>query len=116
MKEQIEAIKQKSISEITNAKDLKELNDLRVQYLGKKGELTSVLRGMGALSAEERPIIGSLVNEVKDELESLISNKEEAFKVEELNKKLESETIDITLPSKKIKRGSKHPFICFYGI
>ena len=88
MKEQIEAIKQKSISEIANAKDLKELNDLRVQYLGKKGELTSVLRGMGALSAEERPIIGSLVNEVKDELERLISEKEEAFKQEELNKKL----------------------------
>ena len=109
MKEQIEAIKQKSISEITNAKDLKELNDLRVQYLGKKGELTSVLRGMGALSAEERPVIGSLVNEVKDELERLISEKEEAFKQDELNKKLESETIDITLPSKKVKRGSKHP-------
>ena len=109
MKEQIEAIKQKSIGEIANANDLKELNDLRVQYLGKKGELTSVLRGMGALSPEERPIIGSLVNSVKDELEALISEKEEAFKQEELNKKLESETIDITLPSKKVKRGSKHP-------
>ena len=109
MKEQIEAIKQKSIEEIINAKDLKELNDLRVQYLGKKGELTSVLRGMGALSAEERPVIGSLVNVVKDELEALISEKEEVFKQEELNKKLESETIDITLPSKKVKRGSKHP-------
>ena len=79
MKEQIEAIKLKSIEEIKTAKDLKELNDLRVQYLGKKGELTSVLRGMGALSAEERPIIGSLVNEVKDELESLISEKENNF-------------------------------------
>ncbi len=109
MKEQIENIKQKSILEITDAKNLKELNDLRVQYLGKKGELTSVLRGMGALSPEERPIIGSLVNEVKAELENLISAKEEKFKTEELNKKLESERIDITLPSKKVKRGSKHP-------
>ena len=109
MRDQIEEIKQKSISEIKDAKDLKELNDLRVQYLGKKGELTWVLRGMGALSAEERPIIGSLVNEVKDELENIISEKEEAFKKEELNKKLKSETIDITLPSKKVKRGSKHP-------
>lgn len=109
MKEQIENIKQKSILEITDAKNLKELNDLRVQYLGKKGELTSVLRGMGALSPEERPIIGSLVNEVKAELENLISAKEEKFKTEELNKKLESERMDITLPSKKVKRGSKHP-------
>ena len=90
MKEQIESIKQKSISEIENAKDLKQLNDLRVQYLGKKGELTSVLRGMGALSAEERPVIGSLLNSVKEDLEKLISNKEELFKEQELNKKLEN--------------------------
>ena len=89
MREEIEAIKQKSISEIENAKDLKQLNDLKVQYLGKKGELTSVLRGMGALSAEERPVIGGLVNSVKADLEKLISEKEELFKQEELNKKLE---------------------------
>ena len=109
MKQAIENIRQQSILEIENSKDLKELNDIRVKYLGKKGELTSVLRGMGALSAEERPIIGSLVNVVKNELEELISGKEEQFKQEEMNRKLESERIDITLPSKKIKRGSKHP-------
>lgn len=109
MKQAIENIRQKSILEIENSKDLKELNDIRVKYLGKKGELTSVLRGMGALSAEERPIIGSLVNVIKNELEELISGKEEQFKQEEMNRKLESERIDITLPSKKIKRGSKHP-------
>ena len=108
MKQAIENIRQQSILEIENSKDLKELNDIRVKYLGKKGELTSVLRGMGALSAEERPIIGSLVNVVKNELEELISGKEEQFKQEEMNRKLESERIDITLPSKKIKRGSKH--------
>ena len=109
MKQAIENIRQQSILEIENSKDLKELNDIRVKYLGKKGELTSVLRGMGALSAEERPIIGSLVNVIKNELEELISGKEEQFKQEEMNRKLESEKIDITLPSKKIKRGSKHP-------
>ena len=109
MKQAIENIRQQSILEIENSKDLKELNDIRVKYLGKKGELTSVLRGMGGLSAEERPIIGSLVNVVKNELEELISGKEEQFKQEEMNRKLESEKIDITLPSKKIKRGSKHP-------
>lgn len=109
MKELIEEIRKKSILEIEKVKDLKELNDIKVKYLGKKGKLTSVLRGMGELSAEERPIIGSLVNVVKSEIESLISNKEEKFKIENLNKKLESEKIDITLPSKKVKRGSKHP-------
>lgn len=109
MKEQIEAIRQKAGKEITEVKDAKELNDIRVKYLGKKGELTAVLRGMGALSAEERPIIGSLVNVVRDELESKIAQKEEEYKQEELKRKLETEKIDISLPATKIKRGSKHP-------
>ena len=109
MKEEIEKIKLTAKEEISKVEDLKTLVDLKVKYLGKKGELTSVLRGMGGLSAEERPIIGSLVNEVRDELETIINEKEEAFKLEELNKKLEKETIDITLPSKKAIRGSEHP-------
>ncbi|MBR6504989.1 MAG: phenylalanine--tRNA ligase subunit alpha [Clostridia bacterium] len=109
MKEKIEQIKQISISEIENANDMQTLNEIRVKYLGKKGELTAVLRGMGALSAEERPVIGSLVNVVRDELETKIKQKEDIFKNEDLIKKLKSETIDITLPSTKIKRGSKHP-------
>ena len=109
MKEQIEQIRQNAVEEITNVNDAKELNDIRVKYLGKKGELTAVLRGMGALSAEERPIIGSLVNVVRDELEKLISEKEEYYKQEELNRKLETEKIDISLPATKVKRGSKHP-------
>jgi len=109
MKEQIEQIRQSATEEISKVNDAKELNDIRVKYLGKKGELTAVLRGMGALSAEERPIIGSLVNVVRDELEKLISEKEEYYKQEELNRKLETEKIDITLPATKVKRGSKHP-------
>lgn len=109
MKEQIKSIKECSISEIEKANDLKSLNEIRVKYLGKKGELTSVLRGMGSLSTDETPIIGGLVNEVKDLLESLIEEKEEKFRQEELNKKLEAEKIDITLPSTKMKRGSLHP-------
>ena len=72
MKEQIEQISQKAKEEILHTNSIKELYDIRVKYLGKKGELTAVLRGMGALTAEERPIIGSLVNVVRDELESLI--------------------------------------------
>ena len=103
MKEKIEQIKQKSIEEIKSAKDLKNLDELRVKYLGKKGELTAVLREMKDLSAEERPVIGNLVNEAKAELENLIEEKEIAFKKEELNKKLEAEKIDITLPGSKLK-------------
>ncbi len=109
MKEQIEQIKLNALKEIEQAKDLKELNEANVKYLGKKGELTAVLRGMGALSAEERPVIGSLVNVVRDELEGAISEKEQKFKAEEMEAKLAKEKIDITLPANKIKRGSKHP-------
>lgn len=109
MKEQIEQIKETAIAEIEKVVDAKELDEVRVKYLGKKGELTAVLRGMGALTPEERPVIGSLVNVVKSELEELIDKKEKKYEQEELNRKLREETIDITLPSTKIKRGSKHP-------
>lgn len=109
MKEQIENIKKTAIEEIAKAEDLQTLENARIKYLGKKGELTAVLRGMGGLSPEERPIIGGLVNEAKESLEKLIEEKEEKFKIEELNKKLEAEKIDITLPSTKMKRGSLHP-------
>ena len=109
MKEKIEEIKQKSIEEIKALTDLKALEDIRIKYLGKKGELTAVLRGMKDIAAEQRPIIGGLVNDAKDTLEKIISEKEEEFKTAELNRKLETEKIDITLPGSKLKRGSIHP-------
>ncbi len=109
MEENISNIKKEALKEINESKDNKELNDIRVKYLGKKGELTSILRGMGSLLPEERPIIGSKVNELRDELENLLKSKEEEFKNKELAKKLKEEKIDITLPSEKVKRGSKHP-------
>jgi len=109
MKEQIEKIKITAKEEVEKALDLQSLDEVRVKYLGKKGELTGVLRGMGAIPAEERPIIGGLVNTAKEEIENAIKEKEEELEVIELNKKLESEKIDITLPSVKVKRGSKHP-------
>ena len=102
-------MKETAIAEINKAQDITELNNARVKYLGKKGELTAILRGMKDLSAEERPVIGSLVNVVKAELENLIEVREEEFKKAEINKKLEQEKIDITLPATKVKRGSKHP-------
>lgn len=109
MKEEIENIRNNAVKEIEIASDAKELELLRVKYLGKKGELTAILRGMGSLSPEERPIVGGLVNVVKAELEEMIGKKEIDFEKAELKRKLEEEKIDITLPSTKIKRGSKHP-------
>ena len=109
MKEEILKIKENSIKEIEQCKDTKTLNDLKVKYLGKKGELTAVLREMGKLIPEERPIIGSLVNKVRDELNTILENKEKELKKEELLKKLETENIDVTEPSKKVNLGSLHP-------
>ena len=109
MREKIEQIMKTAKEDILNAVDMKNLEEVRVKYLGKKSEFTQVLRGMGALSQEERPKIGELVNKVKNEIETLIGESEQKFKNELLNKKLKEETIDITLPSNKIKRGSLHP-------
>ena len=109
MKEQIEKIKESSKQEIMKCENIKKLNEIKVKYLGKKGELTVVLRGMGTLKPEERPIIGSLVNQVRDELNCLVENKEKELKKEELLKRLETENIDVTEPSKKVELGSLHP-------
>ena len=109
MKEKLEQIKKNAKEKLEKVEDLQILNDIKVKYLGKKGELTEILRGMGSLSAEERPKIGSLVNEVRNEIEELIKNAEQKLKEKNLQKKLEKEKIDLTLPSTKIKIGSKHP-------
>lgn len=109
MEEQIKSIKQNALNEIESIENLSELNDLRVKYLGKKSEFTQILRGMGALSAEERPKIGNLVNEVKDELEQNIKAKETVIKQKELQEKLKEEKLDVTMPSKKNVTGTIHP-------
>ena len=109
MDEQIARIKEQALKEIEESKALQELENARVRYLGKKGELTALLKGMKDLSPEERPKVGALVNCVRDEIEVKIKEVEEALNKKALNEKLEKETIDITLPSTKVKRGSKHP-------
>ena len=109
MKEQIENIQKIAKEAIENVKNSQELEEARVKFLGKKSELTTVLRGMKDLSNDERPIIGNLVNQVKEEIEKTIKEKEETFKAKELEKKLNDEKIDITLPGSKIRRGSIHP-------
>lgn len=109
MEEQIKSMQEEAMQELQQVQEPKELNEIRVKFLGKKGKLTAILRGMGALSKKERPIIGSLANEVRDTIENIIQEKEAYFAKQAMTEKLEKETIDITLPSKKIRTGSKHP-------
>ena len=109
MKEKLEQISKETIAKIEELGSMQELQDLRVKVLGKKGELTEILRGMKDLSPEERPVVGSIVNVVRDEIETALLKAEEVLAKKELDKKLEEEKIDITLPSSKITRGSKHP-------
>ena len=109
MEEQIKKIVEEAIKSIGEAKDANNLYDIRVKYLGKKGEFTAVLRGMKDLSADQRPIIGGMVNKYKEELENLIQDKEKQFAEQELQRKLKEEKVDVTLPGNKVTRGSKHP-------
>ena len=109
MEEQIKNIAENAIKEIENAQNANSLYDIRVKYLGKKGEFTAVLRGMKDLQGEQRPVIGGMVNKYKEELENLIQDKEKKFAEQELQRKLKEEKVDVTLPSTKVTRGSKHP-------
>ena len=109
MEEKVNELKKMAFEEINNANTLQSLDEARVKYLGKKGELTAILKMMGTLTPEERPKLGSIVNVAKNEITVVIEEKEEKLKKEELAKKLEEEKIDVTLPSDKIIRGSKHP-------
>ena len=109
MKEKLELIRDMAKQQIETIKNLQELGELKAKVLGKKSELTEILKGMKDLSPEERRTMGSLVNRVKEDIESNFKKVEEVIKQKELERKLESEKIDITLPSSKIIRGSKHP-------
>ncbi len=107
MKEKLQKIKEEALSAISA--DNADLEQIRIQYLGKKGELTSVLRGMGALTAEERPVVGQIANEVRAEIETALKIKAEAQKAAELERKLATEKIDVTLPSSVAAPGKLHP-------
>lgn len=110
MKEKLQQIKVSVEDLLKNASDLETLEDLRIKYLGKKGELTSVLKGMGQLSAEERPVIGALANEIRDFLNNEIDMKKTELLAELQNKQLKEEVIDVTMPGKTPDIGSLHPF------
>ena len=105
---QLESLKEATIVKITTAQDLKELNQIRIETLGKKGPITEVLRGMKDLSPEERPKVGSFANEIRDLLTAEIERKKQELEEAALNAALEKETIDITLPGRQVKQGTRH--------
>lgn len=109
MQERLTELQAEALEKVAQSTDLKELNDVRVQYLGKKGPITEVLRGMGKLSAEERPKMGALVNEVREAIATKIEAKQQELEAAAINEKLAAETIDVTLPGRKVNVGNHHP-------
>ena len=106
MKEMLNQIRTAALEKIAAGEDLEQI---RIQYLGKKGELTAVLRGMGKLSAEERPVIGQLANQVRADIEAAMAEKAEALKAETLAEQLKAERLDVTMPGKTARVGHVHP-------
>ena len=106
MKEIIEKLRATALEEIAACDNIEAV---KIKYLGKKGELTSILRGMGSVSPEERPIIGQLVNDLRSVIEAAIEEKGAKLKAAELEAKLASQTIDVTMPGKQNRVGKRHP-------
>lgn len=109
MKEKLEALRAEALELLAHAKTPKELEDFRVRFMGKKSELTEIMRGMGALPAEERPKMGQLVNEVRKELETALAEKAEALQNALQAEKLKAEKLDVTMPGTKPAEGGLHP-------
>ena len=106
---QLKELQQEAISAIAAINTLEELEQLRINYLGKKGQLSQILRGMGKLSAEERPRVGGLANEVKEELQSNLEKQKQALQKAEIEAKLKAETLDVTMPGVSRPLGHVHP-------
>ena len=109
MKEQLANIRAQALAAFEGAQSTAELDSLRVQYLGKKGELTAVLKMMGKLSAEERPAMGQLANEVRAALEQALEAKGKELEAKALEDRLKAEALDVTVPGKAVKEGHRHP-------
>lgn len=108
LREKLEELRQQGLNEIANSDDLKNVNDIRVKLLGKKGPITNVLRGMRDLSAEKRPKVGKFANEVRDELQQALEDKKSSLEQALMNAKLQSESIDVTLPGTPVAQGQPH--------
>ncbi|TDQ39170.1 phenylalanine--tRNA ligase subunit alpha [Aureibacillus halotolerans] len=109
MKDELYALQEQALADVEKAEQGKELQDIKVKFLGKKGPITEVLRGMGKLSAEERPLIGQVANEVRGSIQEAIEKKQQTLKAAEIEQKLASETIDVTLPGVSKAVGHPHP-------
>ena len=109
MRDKIQQIREKALAEIDKADGLEKLNDVRAAILGKKGELTAVLKGMKDVAPEDRPKVGQWVNETREAVEKLLDEKVKKFEAEALKRKYESEKIDVTMPAKRGKKGNLHP-------
>ena len=109
MKEQLEKIRQEALDALNAVGDSNELESLRVRFLGKKGELTAVLKTMGKLSAEERPVMGQMANAVRAKLEDALEKRRAALDAAALESKLEAEAVDVTIPGKPVEMGHQHP-------
>lgn len=106
--DELQQLRDQAVAEITAAEDLKKLNDVRVSWLGKKGPLTEVLRGMKDLTPEERPVVGSLANDVRDTLTKTIAMRQEKLEAAMLEAQLATESLDVTLPGAAVKQGQPH--------
>ena len=109
MKEQFATIRAEALSAFENVRDAAALDELRVRYLGKKGELTAVLKQMGKLTAEERPAMGQLANEVRAALEGALDAAARKMEAAALSAKLKAETVDVTIPGRQVRLGRRHP-------
>ena len=109
MKQLMQELRENSIKAIVDCGSAEELEALRVKYLGKKGELTGILRQMGKLSAEERPVMGQLANELREDIENALEKRKEELSSVMLEKKLKEEELDVTMPGEKKALGHKHP-------
>ena len=109
MQDKFEEIKIKAMEELNNISSLKLLNDIKIKFVGKNGEVTSLLRGMKDIAADKRSEFGKMVNDLKEEVNSFIEKKEAELKEKELQARYEKESVDITLPAKEEKSGSTHP-------
>ncbi len=108
MQERLQELKTDALKQVEEANEVKALQDVKVQYLGKKGPITEVLKGMGKLPKEERPVIGQLANDVREEIATAIETKKQKLENEALEKQLEEETIDVTLPGRPAPTGGPH--------
>ncbi len=109
MKEQLERLRAAALAEIGNTEDLSALDAVRVRFLGKKGEITGILKQMGKLSPEERPVMGQMANAVRQAVEDAIENASDALKAKQKALRLEAETLDVTMPGTPVQKGHRHP-------